>query len=269
MTPPDRLVPILDKKREDVARLKQQRPLAELERIVAGAPPTRGFRAALMRDGLQAIAEIKRRSPSAGALREAAEPAAIARLYERAGAAALSVLTEEHFFNGALADLHAARAAVALPVLRKDFVVDAYQLAETRAEGADAALLIVAALGRETSRLLEIGRGYGLDILVEVHNEAELEIALAAGADLVGVNNRDLTEFTIDLANSERLRPLIPAGIGTVAESGMETPADVARMARLPVDAVLIGSALMRAEDPGAALASLLGRSAAGPRVVA
>jgi indole-3-glycerol phosphate synthase len=154
-----------------------------------------------------------------------------------------------------------------LPALRKDFVVDAYQLAETRAEGADAALLIVAALGDETRRLLEIGRGYGLDMLVEVHDEAELEIALAAGADLVGINNRDLTQFTIDLATTERLRPLVPSGIAVVAESGMETAADVARMARLPVDAVLIGSALMRAEDPGAALAELLGRR--GSRAVA
>jgi len=267
MKPPDRLVPILDKKREDVAALKATRPLAELERIVAGASPTRGFRSALLRDGVQAIAEIKRASPSAGSLRAGAEPAPIAQLYERAGAAALSVLTEPHFFHGTLADLKAARAAVTLPVLRKDFVIDAYQLAETRAEGADAALLIVAVLGTETKRLLEIGRGYGLDILVEVHDEAELEIALASGADLIGVNNRDLTAFTIDLSTSERLRPLIPAGIATVAESGMECAADVARMARLPVDAVLIGSALMRAEDPGAALATLLGRS--GSRAVA
>jgi indole-3-glycerol phosphate synthase len=267
MTPPDRLVPILDKRRADVARLKQERPLAALERLIAGAAPTRGFRAALLREGVQAIAEIKRRSPSAGALRETAEPVAIALLYQQAGAAALSVLTEPHFFNGTLADLKAARAAVALPVLRKDFVVDAYQLAETRAEGADAALLIVAALGGTTKELLDIGCSYGLDMLVEVHDEAELAIALAAGADLVGINNRDLTEFTIDLATCERLRPLIPAGIATVAESGMESAADVARMARLPVDAVLIGSALMRAEDPGAALAVLLGRD--GPRAVA
>ena len=267
MRPPDRLIPILDARRADVARGKAERPLKEIERALASAPPARGFRAALMRPGLQAIAEIKRSSPSAGMLREAAEPAAIARLYETAGAAALSVLTEPHFFNGTLPDLQAARAAVALPVLRKDFTIDGWQLAEARAAGADAALLIVGALGPETRPLLEIGRSYGLDMLVEVHDEAELDIALAAGADLIGINNRDLTRFTIDLATTERLRPRIPAGVAVVAESGMETRADVLRMAEIPVDAVLIGSALMRAEDPGAMLAELLGRG--GSRAVA
>jgi indole-3-glycerol phosphate synthase len=260
MKPPDRLVPILEARRADVARGKEERPLAALERAIASAAPARGFRAGLMRPGVQAIAEIKRSSPSAGTLRASADPAAIAILYEKAGAAALSVLTEPHFFHGALVDLEAARTAAALPVLRKDFTIDGWQLAEARASGADAALLIVAALGPETRRLLEIGRGYGLDMLVEVHDEAELDIALAAGADLVGINNRDLTRFSIDLAVTERLRPLIPAGIAVVAESGMEKRADVARMAALPVDAVLIGSALMRAENPGAMLAELLGR---------
>lgn len=260
MKPPDRLVPILEARRADVARAKQERPLAEIERTLASAPPARGFRAALLRPGLQAIAEIKRSSPSAGTLRASAEPAAIGELYEAAGAAALSVLTEPHFFNGALPDLEAARAAVSLPVLRKDFTIEGWQLAEARAAGADAALLIVGALGDETGRLLEIGRSYGLDMLVEVHNEAELDIALASGADLIGINNRDLTRFTIDLATTERLRPLIPSGIAVVAESGMEKREDVARMAAIPVDAVLIGSALMRAEHPGAMLAELLGR---------
>jgi indole-3-glycerol phosphate synthase len=261
MKPPDRLVPILEARRADVARGKQERSLADLERALKQAPPARGFRAALLRPGLQAIAEIKRSSPSAGVLRASAEPAAIGKLYETAGAAALSVLTEPHFFNGELADLQAARAAVSLPVLRKDFTIDGWQLAEARAAGADAALLIVGALGEETRSLLEIGRAYGLDMLVEVHDEAELDLALASGADLIGINNRDLTRFTIDLGTTERLRPLIPPGIGVVAESGMEKRADVARMADLPVDAVLIGAALMRAEDPGAMLAALLGRS--------
>lgn len=267
MTPPDRLVPILEARRADVARLRQEKPLASLERAIAAAPPARGFRAALLRPGLQAIAEIKRSSPSAGMLREAAEPAPIAKLYEKAGAACLSVLTEPHFFNGDLSDLQAARAAMALPVLRKDFTIDGWQLAEARAAGADAALLIVAALGQQTRGLLETGRAYGLDMLVEVHDEAELDIAIGAGADLVGINNRDLTRFTIDLGVTERLRPRIPAGIAVVAESGMESRADVARMAALPVDAVLIGSALMRAEDPGAKLAELLGGG--GARAVA
>ena len=161
MKPPDRLIPILDARRADVARGKEVRPLKEIERALASAPPARGFRAALMRPGLQAISEIKRASPSAGTIRATAEPAAIAKLYEKAGAAALSVLTEPHFFNGAMEDLQAARAAVALPVLRKDFTIDGWQLAEARAAGADAALLIVGALGEETRPLLEIGRSYG------------------------------------------------------------------------------------------------------------
>jgi indole-3-glycerol phosphate synthase len=255
--PPDRLAAIVERTRADLAETMRARPLAALRDALAGAPAPRGFRRALTRPGLQIVAEIKRRSPSAGALREDARPADLARGYAAAGAAGLSILTEPHFFNGTLDDLVAGRAAVALPVLRKDFTVDPYQLVEARVAGADAVLLIVAAV---PDRLAELGaeaRALGLDALVEVHDERELELALRAGADLIGVNNRNLHDFSIDLATTERLRPAIPAGIAVVGESGIETADDLRRLAGARVDAVLIGSALMRSADPGAALAAL------------
>lgn len=254
----NRLEPILARRRQDVVATRNQTPLSVLEAAIAKAPPTRGFRRQLTRPGLQVISEIKRGSPSAGVIRAEAEPAQIAAAYQQGGAACLSVLTEPHYFNGSDEDLLAARAAVALPVLRKDFVVDAYQLAEARALGADCVLLIVAALGQETEPLLDIARDYGLDVLVEIHNRAELDIAIEAGADMIGINNRDLTTFLIDIATSETLLPLIPAGTVTVAESGLETVADFRRMLAAGADAVLVGSALMRADNPGQRLAELL-----------
>jgi indole-3-glycerol phosphate synthase len=253
----DRLGAIVERRRADVAAAKRARPLAALRDALAGASPPRGFRRALAQPGLQVIAEIKRRSPSAGALREDAQPADLAPRYERAGAAALSILTEPHHFNGTLDDLVAGRAAVSLPVLRKDFTVDPYQLVEARAAGADAVLLIVASVADALAELRAEAKSLGLDVLVEVHDARELELALRAGADLIGINNRNLHDFSIDLATTEQLRPLVPAGVLAVGESGIETPADMQRIAAAGVDAVLIGSALMRSADPGAHLAAL------------
>ncbi|MEJ0070790.1 MAG: indole-3-glycerol phosphate synthase TrpC [Pseudomonadota bacterium] len=253
----DRLGPIVERRRADVAAARRERPLAALREALAGAPPPRGFRRALAQPDLAVIAEIKRRSPSAGALREDAQPADLARRYEAAGAAALSILTEPHHFHGTLDDLIAGRAAVALPVLRKDFTFDPYQLVEARVAGADAVLLIVASVPDALADLGAEARALGLDVLVEVHDARELDLALRAGADLIGINNRNLHDFSIDLATTERLRPMIPDGILVVGESGIETPADMRRLAAARVDAVLIGSALMRSADPGAQLAAL------------
>jgi indole-3-glycerol phosphate synthase len=253
----DRLHAIVERRRADVAAAKRDRPLAALRDALAGAPPPRGFRQALTRPGLPVIAEIKRRSPSQGALREDAEPAELARRYAAAGAAALSILTEPHYFNGTLDDLIAGRNAVTLPVLRKDFTFDPYQLVEARVAGADAVLLIVAVVPDTLAELGAEARALGLDVLVEVHEARELELALRAGADLIGINNRNLHDFSIDLATTERLRPAIPPGLTVVGARGIETPADMRRIAAARVDAVLIGSALMRSADPGAQLAAL------------
>jgi indole-3-glycerol phosphate synthase len=259
----NRLTPIVEQRRLDVVAARRQHPLATVEAALATASPTRGFRQALARPGLQVIAEIKRRSPSMGTLNADADPADMAERYQAGGAAALSVLTEPHYFSGALDDLVAARGACDLPVLRKDFVVDPYQLAEARAAGADAALLIVAVLGETLDEFLDAAKSYGLDALVEVHDEAELEIAAAAGSDMIGVNNRNLSTLVIDLAVSERLRRLMPPGIVAVAESGLEEVADFTRMHHAGYDAVLVGTALMRSGDPTTRLKALLGGTGA------
>jgi indole-3-glycerol phosphate synthase len=253
----DRLSPIVERRRADLVALKAARPLSALRDALASAPPPRGFKAALARPGLQVIAEIKRRSPSQGALKEDAQPAEVARRYQGAGAACLSVLTEPHHFGGALEDLVEARGAVALPVLRKDFTVDPYQIVEARVAGADCILLIVASVADRLVDLSAEAKAIGLDVLVEVHDAAELDIALAAKADLIGINNRNLHDLSIDLATTEQLRPRIPPGVLVVGESGIETTADMRRIAAVGVDAVLIGSSLMRSPDPGAHLAAL------------
>lgn len=256
------LARILATTRATVAARKAALPPAELERLAMAVPrpePHR-FARALRGPGLGCIAEFKRRSPSAGWIRQGADPAAIARAYAAAGAAALSVLTDEPFFGGSLDDLRAARAAVDLPILRKDFVVDAYQIAEARAAGADAVLLIVAALDDAGLRgLLDEARRLDLDVLVEAHSEVEVERALALGADLLGINHRDLRTFEVDTTLAVRLRDRVPRGTVLVAESGLRTPADVARMRAGGIDAILVGEGLMRQPDPGAALAALLG----------
>jgi indole-3-glycerol phosphate synthase len=258
---------ILAHKRDEVARAKRALPAPELAALAAAASePTRGFRAALAAGPRpRVIAELKRRSPSKGLIRPDFDPAACAKSYAEGGAAALSVLTDERYFGGSLAHLAIARASVALPLLRKDFVVDAYQIDEARVRGADAVLLIVAAFagaGRaeQLRGLRERAHGLGLDALVEVHDERELEAALGCGADLVGVNNRDLRTFEVDLATTERLAAALPDGVLLVAESGIHGPKDIARLEAAGADAFLVGEALMREADPGRAL-RLLRRS--------
>jgi indole-3-glycerol phosphate synthase len=240
------------------------RPPVDLERLFADAaarPPVRSLRAALRDPGRRAprvIAEFKRRSPSAGAIRPGADPAEIARAYERAGAAAMSVLTDEKFFDGAAEHLTRARAACALPVVRKDFLLDERDLADARLLGADAALLIVRILGRDRLRALTAAAvRLGLETLVEIHSDAELDDALAAGAPVIGVNHRDLDTLAIDLSLSARARKLAGPGPILVGESGIHSRADVERMREHQLDAILVGESLMKSPDPGAALAAL------------
>jgi indole-3-glycerol phosphate synthase len=263
---PSVLDAILARTREAVAREKARRPLDRRHPEVAGAPPVRPFAAALARpEAIAVIAEYKRRSPSRGAIREDLAPAAVARAYEAAGAAALSVLTDEPFFGGRLAHLGEARAATGLPVLRKDFIVEPWQICEARAAGADAVLLIVAALGDAELRLL-LGEteAAGLDALVEVHDRAELDRALAAGARLVGVNNRDLRTLAVSLETSLRLAQAIPDEVTAVAESGIRSRMDLDRLRDAGFDACLVGEHLMSAPDPGTALRELLAGETGG-----
>jgi indole-3-glycerol phosphate synthase len=258
----DRIVAV---KREEVAALAGRR--AELKARALAAPAARGFAASLVAgDAVRVIAEMKRRSPSAGWIREGADAAAMAAAYEAAGAAALSVLTDASFFGGTLADLAAVRARVSLPLLRKDFVIDEVQVHEARAAGADAVLLIVRILADEAlAALLGAAAACGLDVLVEAHDAAELERALAAGARLVGINSRDLATFHTDLAVAHRLAAGVPGDVILVGESGIRDAADVAGLAAAGFDAILVGEHLMRSADPGAALAAL----AAVPRSTA
>jgi indole-3-glycerol phosphate synthase len=250
---------ILAVKRSEVAEARGR--AQELARRAAAAPAPRGFRRALLAGrGPRVVAELKRRSPSKGEIRADFDPVAIARAYEAGGAAALSVLTDERFFGGSLAVLEAVRAATSLPLLRKDFVIDPVQIDEARAAGADAVLLIVAALAPpELVRLHAHALGLGLDVLVEVHDEAELDAAKDVGADLIGINNRDLRTFVTELAVTERLAKRVPHGALVVAESGIFGPEDVARLQRAGAAAFLVGESLMREPDPGRALRRLLG----------
>lgn len=251
---------ILARKREEVAALRAATPEAELRARLADAPPARDLAATLSPRGgpTRVIAEVKRASPSAGAISAGLDAAAQARRYQAAGAAAISVLTDGPGFGGSLADLVAVRAAVDVPVLRKDFTLDAWQLVEARAAGADAALLIVAALPGDALRRLHDACGeLGLSALVEVHDAAEVERALAIGAAVVGVNNRDLRTFQVDLSTSERLVPAFPDGVKGVAESGVRTGADARRLRAAGAPNLLVGEALVRAPDPGALLREL------------
>ena len=259
----DLLAAIVAATRTRVANARQRIPAGVLARRAAEGPAPRGFRAALAAPGIRVIAECKRRSPSRGLLRADYDPAAIATAYAAAGAAAVSVLTEPTFFDGALAHLEAVRAAVDLPLLRKDFVVDEYQVVEARASGADAILLIVAALDDDALRdLAAAARGQRLDVLVEVHDEHELERALAAGADLVGVNNRDLRTLAVDVDASVRLAARMPPGVLPVAESGLKSGGDLRMLGAAGYRAFLVGERFMTAPDPGAALADLLADAA-------
>jgi len=264
---------VADKRRE-LERRRREEPLGILRtRLAQAAPPTRSLAQALrLRSGqalrgpsLGLIAEVKRASPSRGMLRADLDPQALARTYAGSGAAAISVLTEGQHFQGSLDDLEAVRAVLdgrggpRPPVLRKDFLFDAYHLFEARVYGADAVLLIAAILNPKLlAELLALARTLGMECLVEVHDERELERALAADAQIIGINNRDLRTFEVDLAVSERLRSLIPQDRVVVAESGIHTRADVQRLRALGVNAVLIGEALVTAEDAGAKIRELL-----------
>ena len=266
---PDLLAAILAATQQSVSVAQRRRPLTVLERAAAGrAPRGAAFRDALVSTTrLPVIAECKRRSPSRGVLRADYRPADIARGYERAGAAAVSVLTEPAFFDGALSDLEAVRDAVSIPILRKDFIVAEYQLVEARAAGADAVLLIVAALDDASlAHLLQVATSSGLAALVEVHDAAELTRALAAGADLVGVNNRNLRTLDVDLAASFSVIGGVPAGCVAVAESGIRTGGDLEALRRAGYDAFLVGESLMSEVDPGIALEELLRAGGSVPR---
>jgi indole-3-glycerol phosphate synthase len=237
--------------RQGVEARRSELPQADLEARLSARGEDRPFSEALVRPGLSLIAEFKRRSPSAGEIAAAADVGAQVASYERGGAAALSVLTDEAHFGGSLEDLRAARAACDLPIIRKDFIVDPYQLYEAAVNGADAVLLIVAALEDEQLRgLYDEARSLDLDCVVEVHDAEELERALAIEAEVIGINNRDLDEQTVDIATTFELMPDVPAGKTVVAESGISGRAELEELDRVGVDAVLIGSALMAAEDP-------------------
>lgn len=255
----DRIVAV---KRREIAEARQRVAETELRRRLADAPPVRDFFAALAKPGpIRLIAEVKKASPSAGVIREDFDPVAIAQIYERHGASCLSVLTDEPHFQGHLDYLTAVRGSVGLPVLRKDFVLDSYQVVEARAAGADAVLLIAECLDDCNLRKLhnEIVE-LGMTPLVEIYDPENLPRVLEAGATLIGVNNRDLRTFKVDLEHTLRLRPGIPAECVMVSESGVKTHADVERLEAAGVDAILVGESLMRESDIGAAVDRLLGR---------
>jgi len=241
---------IMTHHRERLPRVMAERPLADLRAMAAVAPPPRDFVAAVRAPGVSLIAECKKASPSKGLIVPDYDPVRLARAYEKGGARAISVLTDTRHFQGALEHLRDVREAVRLPVLRKDFLFHPYQLYEARVAGADAVLLIAAVLGdNDLAELHALARRLGMAALVEVHNEAELARVLPLGPALVGVNNRDLQTFAVDLNTTARLRALIPPAVAVVGESGLKTPDDVAAMRGAGVDGVLIGEALARSKD--------------------
>ncbi len=253
---------IVASKRRELAEAKQRVPQAELERRIADAVPPRDFRAALERGaGMQIIAEVKKASPSAGVLRADFDPVAIARIYEQHGAACISVLTDEPFFQGHLDYLKAIRAVVDRPLLRKDFLIDRYQLLEARAAGADAVLLIAEILSdNELPQLLREANELGLQALVELYDRANLPRVLDSGARLIGINNRDLRSFVTRLEHTLELIDQLPRDVCLVSESGIRSRADLERLQAADVRAVLIGETFMRAPDIGTKLDELLGR---------
>lgn len=258
---PTTLEQIIAAARARVAESKSAARQRELERQAAQHIP-RGFRAALQHkaaSGPAIIAELKKASPSKGVIRGTLHSGGLANQLAQAGAAALSVVTEEQFFHGSLSNLCEASAATDLPCLRKDFIVDEFQVVESRANRADALLLIVAALNdAELAALYRRSREAGLDVLCEVHDEQELERAVDAGFDLIGINSRDLRTFQVDLGTALRLAPLIPPGVLRVAESGIQSAAEIATLRKAGYQAFLIGEALMRADDPGKALQAMV-----------
>jgi indole-3-glycerol phosphate synthase len=256
---PNRLAQIIAYKHDEVAALKRTRSYASFEAEAKAASPARGFATALLKvakaDGNALICEVKRKSPSAGEINTERSPIDAARAYAAGGAACISVLTDGPSFGGSLADMQAVRAAVSLPVLRKDFMVDPIQIAEARAAGADAILIIMAALSdAQAAELHSAADALGLSVLLEAHDEAELERALALPSPLIGVNNRDLRYFTTDLAVTERLSAMVPHDKLLISESGLKSPADAARLRTCGARGFLIGETVMRADDPAAAV---------------
>lgn len=257
------LARICEDKRVDVAHRKQLVSLAALERRAQTAPSVRGFtarlRSAVARGEFGLISEIKRASPSKGAIRNDVDPPALARAYEAGGATCLSVLTDTPYFGGQDADLQTARAAVGMPALRKDFMLDPYQIVEARTLGADCVLLILAAIDDTLAReLADVAGALGMDVLTEVHSQPEMERAVSLGAKMIGINNRDLSSLRVDLATTEHLAPLAPPGTLLVGESGIANRADLDRLSQAGVHCFLVGESLMRQADPAAAVRSLL-----------
>jgi indole-3-glycerol phosphate synthase len=249
-------------KREFVTQRKTAVPLRHLEKEISYAPSPRDFETAITRtQGIKIIAELKKASPSQGVLREKYDPVNIAQSYERHGADAISVLTDEQFFQGSIEHLKDVRKATTLPLLRKDFVIDPYQIYEARAAGADAILLIVSLLNKTlVNDYVKATYGLGMKVLLEVHNRAELDRALSCDAHIIGINNRDLKTFATDIRLTEQLLPLIPRGRIIVSESGISSHEDVRYLANLGCDAILVGERLMRCGDPGRELEKLRSR---------
>jgi indole-3-glycerol phosphate synthase len=254
---------IIANKKEELVETKRRAPLADVKRYAADAGPTRGFRASLSGQGeIGLIAEVKKASPSKGVIREDFHPVDIAATYERSGASCISVLTEKRYFQGSLDYLGKIRKVVGLPLLRKDFIIDEYQLFEARAAGADAVLLIASCLDRQQLEdYMGIAGRLGLDVLVESHTYKELDKALLAGAMLVGINNRDLGTFTVNLQTTIDLMKDIPPGRTVVSESGIGTRDDVIKLTQAGVSAFLVGESLMREKDIGKKVKELLGKS--------
>jgi indole-3-glycerol phosphate synthase len=253
-----RLDDIVQATRDALERRKRERPLADLEHELASRGEGRPFMEALSHPGTSLVAEHKRRSPSAGVIRDGASVTEVVQAYERGGAAAISILTEEAHFGGSLEDLYEARRATGLPILRKDFSVDLYQLYEAKVAGADAILLVVGSLRREDlERLHAEAQALDLDAIVEVHDEEELERALELDVDVIGINNRNLEDFTVDIQTTVDLLAAIPTGKTVLSESGIRTRGEIEELERVGVDAVLIGETLMRAPDPEAAVREL------------
>lgn len=254
---------ILTTKRTEIAAAKAARPFSDVDAVARLVDPCRGLARALLRppgEPVRVLAEIKRASPSAGPIRPDADPVDIATQYASNGASAISVLTDRDYFDGELGFLPRCRDAVSVPLLRKDFIIDAYQIAEARAAGADAILLIVAALSKtQLAELAACAASYGLDVLVEAHDAHEAEAALATGASLIGVNHRDLRTFQIDMSLTSQIAPLLPPDIVLVAESGIRTTADIQLLGAVGAHAVLVGEQLMRQPSPGDALRALRG----------
>jgi indole-3-glycerol phosphate synthase len=253
-----RLDEIVQATRDSLARRKRERPLSQLETELAARAEGRPFQEALAHPGTSLIAEHKRRSPSAGVIREGSSVTEIVHAYERGGAAAISVLTEEAHFGGSLEDLYEARRATQLPILRKDFSVDLYQLYEAKVAGADAVLIVVGSLRmNDLERLYAEAQALDLDAIVEVHSEDELDCALALDVDVIGINNRNLEDFTVDIQTTVDLLAAIPTGKTVVSESGIRSRQEIEELERVGVDAVLIGETLMRAPDPEEAVREL------------